>query len=130
MVITTRHVAVRRRVAIISLWWLLGGGLVEARFIAYFRVNGDGSADYGDAFAREKYMRETLGTGAPCSVVPGSGPPCTQQQVDAWHQTYTSLFWHDVIKYSFPFVIVFVVLFCAILVVTVQRAHKHRNDYI
>jgi len=79
-----------------TLGWIIVVGVLVTGLIGGFHQNGYGRADYGEAFAREDYMRHTLRTGEPCLFASTGQLPCTQTQVNEWHQTYTRLFWQDV----------------------------------
>jgi hypothetical protein len=112
------------RLLTLTLFWLILTGIIEICFVVWFRVNGDGRADYGEVFTRERYMRETLHSGAPCVFIPSGGAPCTRDQVDAWHRLYTHLFWQDVLDLSRPYLLLSLLIFLGVAAFVIVRTWK------
>jgi len=108
-----------KRIAWLILAWVLVIGITELYFILDFRSNGAGKADYGEAFAREGYIRTHLDK--PCAF--NANQPCTREQL-AQYQVYTgTYFWQDVWanSQSFLFVAVLILLALCIWVADLDR---------
>lgn len=74
------------------LVWFILVGSAKVVFILWFRNIGHTQWDYGEAFAREAYMRAYLPT--PCTF--NGSFPCTQEQLASYTHVTTVDFWLDV----------------------------------
>jgi len=115
---------VARRICMAFLWWAIWVAFVEGLFIGWFRLNGYGRSDYGEAFVAEPYIRAHMDL--PC--VYNGGQPCTQAQLAFAHHATTVNFWLDVRDRSVPLFVIALAILIACLIVVVGQYRRTSKE--